>query len=368
MNAYPFLLLPLLGLAALGPLQQDVALTDPNGAAQSARTPGVDTTVQVYEVKDLIEKLKPSAGTASSVDPARADLELKLERYLKEQDLVRKRAWLGYADTERDVVKKKLAAEHSLMPTRDYADMVQRFMKPAFEPERQQLTVPSEGLIVGTLRPEQHAWLNAFLDLQRHTTGVLEVSVTVYEGPKGAFRDAGLPNASNVFDAPAFTAVRARMSADKRIAEVSSPKLVVLNSQKATVSILNQISYIKDWKVTVVEPGPQEIADPTIDVLNEGFTANVRATALETNLYGLDMTFEVAKLERPMQTRKIRISATNDSEVEIGLPVVTKINFESTLMLSDGASAAFTTASPEKDRDVAIVLTLKHRLLEAEAK
>ena len=149
---------------------------------------------------------------------------------------------------------------------------------------------------------------------------------------------------------------------------MTSPRLTVFNGQKASMSVVNQVPYIKDWKVTIVEPGPQEIADPTIDVLQEGFVANMRATALATDVYGLDLAFEVSKLERPMQTRKMRISATSDREVEIGLPAVMTINFESKLILADGASAAFTTASPEKDRDLAIVLTLVHRPLEAEAK
>jgi hypothetical protein len=72
---------------------------------------------------------------------------------------------------------------------------------------------------------------------------------------------------------------------------------------------------------------------------------------------------EIANLERPMRTRKFRLSASYDKEVEVGVSVVAKISFESNLVLADGASAAFTTASPEPDRDMAIIVTMHHRSL-----
>jgi hypothetical protein len=45
------------------------------------------------------------------------------------------------------------------------------------------------------------------------------------------------------------------------------------------------------------------------------------------------------------------------------MPVVTRIQLETSLLLAGGASAVFTTASPERDKDIAILVTLKHRPL-----
>ncbi len=364
MNAYPLLGLPLVSFLVLGSLQQDVVLTDPNSSSQSARTPAGDTTVAVYDMKDLVDKLAPAPDV--DADLKREDLERKLQRYLQGQDHARL-GGLGYAGHDPKAVAKKFAAEERMAVTRDYADVIQRSMKPGFEPASQQLTVPSEGLLVGNLRAEQHAWLASFLDLQRRTNGLVEISITIYEAPKGAFRDAGLAEASKVLEDPAaLTALRARLRADKAVVEVNSPRLAVLNGQKASISVLDQVSYVKEWKLTLVEPGPQEIADPTIDIVQDGIVAHFRTIALDADVYALDIAFVMSKLDRPMATRKVRISATSDREVEIGVPVVTKIHFESKLVLSDGAAATFTTASPAKDKDLAIVLTLEHRPLEAE--
>lgn len=244
------------------------------------------------------------------------------------------------------------------------AEIAQRYMQPAFAPEHEQLDAPSEGMLVANLALDQHAWLTRFLRLQKVQTGATEIAVSVVEGPRGSFRDVGLKDPSTVFADPgALASIRQRLAHDERFTILSSPRIATLNGQQGSISVLNQVAYIKDWKVTIVEPGPQEIADPTIDIVQDGFVFDMRATVLAENSYGLDLAFKVSKLERPMASRKMRISATNDKEVEIGVPIVTKIHFESNLILADGASAAFTTASPEHDKDIAIILTLTHHPL-----
>jgi len=254
------------------------------------------------------------------------------------------------------------AEARRLAATESFAEIARLYMKPKFERERDKLTVVGPGMLEATLGKEQVAWLDAFTELQRQTKKYVEIQVRAFEGPRGAFKDNGLKAASIVFEKPAeLELVAQRLGADKRITQVSAPRLVAFNRQKANIAVVNQVSYIKDWKVEIVEPGPQEIADPVIDVINEGFTIDARAVALEPRVFGLEVGFSSAWLERPIPTRKIRISAHSENEVEIGEPVVRKVNFDSRMSLADGASIVFTTASPEPDKDLAIVVTLSSR-------
>jgi hypothetical protein len=168
---------------------------------------------------------------------------------------------------------------------------------------------------------------------------------------------------STVFEDQAPVAAFRTHADEHEVDRVTAPRIAAWNGTKAELSVMDQVAYIKDWKLRIVEPGPQEIAEPTIDIVQDGFEVSMRATALDERTYGLDLGFVSSKLERPMQTRKIRLSATNDKAVEIGIPVVAKISFDSSMVLADGASVVFTTASPEPDKDLAIIVTLKHRAL-----
>ena len=192
MNASPLLGLLLL---AFGTAPQDSVLTKPPGPEQG-RTPAVETTVAVYDVKDLIPK--PVAPAEPRVGGWQ-----RLAYRQGQEPAAKGRSEDGF---KHDTASIEIGPNPGLIATKDLAEVAQRFMKPPFEAACEQVTVASEGLIVGNLRAEQHAWLAAFLDLQRHTTGMVEIAITVFEGPRGTFRDAGLRDASTVFEDPAALA------------------------------------------------------------------------------------------------------------------------------------------------------------------
>lgn len=353
MNA--FLPLGLLLLAA-GPKSQAVHLGSLPVSEQKTRAPAVDTTVAVYDVNDVVDKMTPR-------DAAREDLKRKLDAYVDDREKAREDTSPGAAKDGSDAAAKKVA-DARLATTQDLAALVQRYMKPAFEPEHQQLDVPSAGVIVGNLVQEQHAWLAAFLDVQRRASGVGEIAIEILQAPRGTFREMGLKDPSTVVEDPArLSAVRTELNANKNVERLSAPRIAAGNGMKASMAVLDQVVYVKDWKLTIVEPGPKEIPLPTVDVVQDGYAIEMRATALDPHAYGLDLGFKVQKLERPIPTRKVRLSATSNEELEIGVPVVSKISFDSNLVLAEGASALFTTAAPVPDKDMLIIVTLTHRSL-----
>jgi hypothetical protein len=354
-------------LVALQGGSQDAGLTQPPADGQT-RAPAAETTIVISDVNDIVLKRLPD-------DPAREQLEEKLRRYLRNQeDAVKGRrseekespgsAPKTAAKVGEDApLPGKASASPRMIATQDLAECARRYMQPAFEPDQEQMSAPGEGTLLANLRPEQHKWLQNFLDVQRRASGLVEISFEVFQGPRGVFRDLGLSTSSTVLEDPALVTAFRTKTDEHKVDRISAPRIATENGYKAELSVLDQVAYIEDWKLRIVEPGPQEIAEPTINVVQDGFTASVRATALGEQTYGLDLSFISSKLERPMQTRKIRLSTTNDHLVEIGIPVVAKISFESSLVLADGAAVVFTAASPEPEKDLAILVTMKHRSL-----
>lgn len=362
----------LLGLClfALPTPSQDIGLATPPVDVQT-RKPAVETTVVIHDVNDIAEKMAPGAMADEPLEKMLEPDVRMHERAVPAKGWADPKAGSGEpakSGAEPDAVSVKALpgktpVAKKLLATQNLADAARRYMQPAFEPENEQLSAPSEGSLLATLRPEQQAWLTSFLDVQRRATGLVEISCEVFQGPRGVFRELGVVAPSTVFpDQAPITAFRSHAK-EHEIERVTAPRIAATNGTKAVLSVLDQVAYVKDWKLRIVEPGPQEIAEPTVDIVQDGFVASMCATALDDHTYGLDLGFISSKLERPMQKRKIRLSATNDKEVEIGVPVVSKISFDSTLVLADGASVVFTTASPEPDKDLAILVTLKHRSL-----
>jgi hypothetical protein len=357
-------------LLALHGASQDAGLSKPPVDAQT-RKPAVETTIVIHDVNDIVAKLAPGAEPDER-------LKQKIDTYLQHQDDAAHKHGSNDPKAGGSEMKKigvdlesgpeagpagKSLPSKKLVATQNLADAARRYMQPAFEPDNEQLSAPSEGSLLATLRPDQQAWLTSFLEVQRRTTGLVEISCEVFKGPRGVFREIGLTAPSTVLEDQARVAAFRAQADEHKVDRMTSPRIAAMNGAKASLSVLDQVAYIQDWKLRIVEPGPQEIAEPTINIVQDGYVASMCATAIDDRTYGLDLSFVSSKLERPMQTRKIRLSATNDKEVEIGVPVVAKISFDAGLVLADGASVVFTTASPKPDKDLAIVVTLKHRSL-----
>jgi hypothetical protein len=81
-----------------------------------------------------------------------------------------------------------------------------------------------------------------------------------------------------------------------------------------------------------------------------------RVVELAAGVYGLAAEVEHAAVKRPIATKKVRLGP-NFSEVEIGLPEVTRARFTADVKLAAGAAAVFVTALDE-DEDLALVIAL----------
>lgn len=119
---------------------------------------------------------------------------------------------------------------------------------------------------------------------------------------------------------------------------LAMPKLTVFHGQRATVSLLNEIAYVKDYEVEVASASV--IADPIIDVVREGVVIN---TSPVINPEGTGITLQVEALvssvQRPMSEFLVPIQGVG-SKVTIQLPEVFMSSKKSDgLVLSENAMA-----------------------------
>jgi hypothetical protein len=229
---------------------------------------------------------------------------------------------------------------------------------PLAGPAEEVRSTPGATLVVNA-RPAQQAWIERFLEGLRGFDAMIELQARLYTAPRGLLREWGVAPSATLATSEALAELTGRLQGEERVEVVTAPKLLQFPCQRANIAVLNQLAYVKGWQVRLVEPGAREIADPEIAVVQEGVVVDARTTPLPGDRYGLQLELSRCELERPIPTRRIRISASTDEEVEIGEPEVKTASFAATVVLSEGDSAVLVTADSDPEQDLAVVVTVR---------
>lgn len=239
------------------------------------------------------------------------------------------------------------------------ADLARAFLEPAFDRERDRVEATATGTVIAQLTPAGHAWLAKFLELQRANDCLIDSQFQLLTGPNGAFdalvpKDAGFARISAA-DAAEFVA---KAQAGESCEVVLAPRLVTFNRQKGTLSVLDQVSYVKDWTIELVEPGHRAIAEPNVDVVQSGLVLELRGVVLDPTGIGAQIELTQASVEQPIPTRKIRLPIAGSTEVEIGLPQVQRVGLRANVALEPGSVAILRAPFQEDGREAVVLLQL----------
>lgn len=117
---------------------------------------------------------------------------------------------------------------------------------------------------------------------------------------------------------------------------LTAPTITVYNTQRANLTVVNQLSYIQDFDVEVAQTS--FIADPIIGVIQDGLTLDVRPTVSNDRKYiTLELQPTVAKLVEPIPTFSTTL-ASSFSPVIIQLPELKMQKARTTVRIPDGGS------------------------------
>ena len=118
--------------------------------------------------------------------------------------------------------------------------------------------------------------------------------------------------------------------------EISSPIVSVYNTQRAFVSVVNQVSYVAGYDVDVATAA--FIADPYINVVQEGIVLDVRPTiSFDRKYITLDVQTTVANLVRPFREITTNLGGSS-TEVKIFLPQLDVQDAQTTVVVPDRGS------------------------------
>jgi hypothetical protein len=343
------------------PSQEITARTPvPSTAPQQQTEP---TSLVLYDVRDIAASLGGmNSEPESATDSARKKLEDRITHYLQEQRAVTAR----HSEPREDgsVITEQLDPGRDTQIARGtslLADVVKQNIEPALDANLQSINIASPGSLAVVGTKAQHAWLARFFALAKRTDDLVQIETRWVSGPRGSFEKLGLKGSSTLPTPDELTALLKKLEDDKTGADefnqLLAPQLVARNLQRATISTIAQIAYVKEWHVTFVQPGPQEIADPVIDTINAGEKLEVRTVRVDENLYRVALDVEHVAVAQPIATKKVRVSVAPGGEAEVGLPVVTRVNFSADVKLTGGNAVVLVTPLDDK-KDLALIVKL----------
>lgn len=182
--------------------------------------------------------------------------------------------------------------------------------------------------------PAQGASLEKVLAAAAAQRGnLVEVTIEVLRVPKAAF-EGGLAKqlaGGRQGDAarwqlamPAAEAAALVTAAGNEAEILNAPRLSVFPLERAELRISKEIAYVKDFVLT--RRGENEIADPVVDSVVDGFVAEAFACPLDRDLLVVGCSLLIQEVEQPLA--EFRTTIGEKHAVTIQLPQVTGVRFD----------------------------------------
>jgi hypothetical protein len=95
------------------------------------------------------------------------------------------------------------------------------------------------------------------------------------------------------------------MSKDSGLSVVAAPRLTLFEKQTGTISIVNQLSYVKSFEIR--SQGDTLVADPVIDTLSEGLVLALRVQQADAGSMKIDLDLTQSSVVRPIESQQVQI-------------------------------------------------------------
>lgn len=126
----------------------------------------------------------------------------------------------------------------------------------------------------------------------------------------------------------------------ERIQQITASRITVYNTQRANISVLNQVSYVQDYEVEIAQAS--NIANPVIQTIQDGVVLDVRpVVSADLRFVTLELRPTVALLTRPIATFSTSLASgpvMAAAPVVIQIPELSVSRVRTTVVMPDGAT------------------------------
>lgn len=121
----------------------------------------------------------------------------------------------------------------------------------------------------------------------------------------------------------------------ERVELVTSPRIMVYNTARGNLAVLNQVAYVQDFNVEIAQAA--SIADPIVNVIQDGVVLDVRpVVSADRRFITLELRPTIAALKRPIN--EIITTLGSQNSVTIQLPEVEIQRVRTSIPMPDGGT------------------------------
>jgi type II secretory pathway component GspD/PulD (secretin) len=122
----------------------------------------------------------------------------------------------------------------------------------------------------------------------------------------------------------------------ERVELVTAPRVLVFNTARSNLTVLNQVAYVQDFDVEIAQGA--SIADPVISVVQDGVILDVRpVVSSDRRFITLELRPTVAELQRPIGNFTTSLG-TSGNTVTIQLPELEVSRVRTSVPMPDGGT------------------------------
>jgi type II secretory pathway component GspD/PulD (secretin) len=126
------------------------------------------------------------------------------------------------------------------------------------------------------------------------------------------------------------------VSKSERVELVTAPRVLVFNTARSNLTVMNQVAYVQDYDVEIAQAA--SIADPIIAVVQDGVILDVRpVVSADRRFVTLELRPTVAELKRPIRTLTTSLGVSGNS-VTIQLPELEVSRVRTSVPMPDGGT------------------------------
>ena len=140
------------------------------------------------------------------------------------------------------------------------------------------------------------------------------------------------------------------VSKSERVELVTAPSVLIYNTARSNLSVMNQLAYVQDFDVEIAQAA--SIADPIISVVQDGVVLDVRPVVSADRRYiTLELRPTVAELRRPISTFTTSLGVSGNS-VTIQLPELDISRVRTSIPMPDGSTVLLGGMKVHEEQDI----------------
>ena len=173
---------------------------------------------------------------------------------------------------------------------------------------------------------------------------LFDTTVRTFGNPEVLTASGGLSFQSTFLDDTAIEVILRAVEKSERVQQITAPRITVYNTQRANVSVVNQISYVQDYEVEIAQAS--NIANPVIQTIQEGVVLDVRPiVSADRRFVTLELRPTVAVVQRPiaefvtnLASGPVGLGVSSNAPVTIQIPELRVSRVRTTVSMPDGGT------------------------------